>query len=132
LPIFVRINPSNGLYYERRKHSTTIKIDGEVLQESWRDQFLPRIEAMFRSNLLDDPEKRNTIALINPDIIVIQPQRVHVIENKPYYESKFDGNQGPGGAYIAFVKWLNNNKIPCEYLLIHSSSWKEYEQVKKI
>ena len=129
--------PSNRRVYERRKHSGTLNFDGEVFKTNDKDlsEFLPRIDAVFGSNLNNDPVREvNDIAGISPDIFLFQPKKegVYIIENKPFYESILDGNQGPGGAYIKFVKWLHNNNVPCEYLIIHSSSWKEYQKVKQI
>lgn len=49
-----------------------------------------------------------------------------------YWHRGFDGNQGVGGAYIDFINWLNAVGISCEYLLIHSISWKQYPIVKDI
>jgi hypothetical protein len=76
------------------------------------------------------------IARIQPDILFIHPDPrcVYVIENKPYDNSKFTGNQGPDEAYIHFVAWLNERGIPCEYLLIQSTgwTWPAYQRVKAV
>jgi hypothetical protein len=139
LPISSCINePSNGRVYERRNDSGTLNFEGEVFKTNDRilSEFLPRIDAVFGSNLNNDPvRERDNIAGISPDIFLFQPKKegLYIIENKPFYgRSVLDPNQGPGGAYIKFVKWLNKNVVPCEYLIIHSSSWKEYKKVKQI
>ncbi|MGA7562825.1 MAG: hypothetical protein WBW55_06435 [Desulfobaccales bacterium] len=123
--------------YEKRSHCPTIDIDGEVLNTSkiFLNAFLPTIDARFNLKLNDDC-KANTIALIKPDIFLIRPKRegVFIIENKPSYDSTFTGNQGPGEAYIEFVRWLYRNGIHCEYLLIHTAccSGETYEIIEKI
>ncbi|MGD0826637.1 MAG: hypothetical protein ABSA09_00930 [Desulfobaccales bacterium] len=140
LPISAcKSNPSFGdlVYpiYEKRSHSAIINIDGEVLNTSkiFLNEFLPIIDARFNLELDDDRKKANTIALIKPDIFLIRPKMegVFLRENKPSYDSTFDGNQGPGEAYIKFAKWLNDSGVPCDYLLIHSSSWKQYKKSKE-
>ncbi|MBP7526720.1 MAG: hypothetical protein KA801_02265 [Syntrophorhabdaceae bacterium] len=116
-----------------------MKVVGEVLREPGPDDFLPPIGAMYGLDLTSHPGRVTTkgdIAGIKPDIILIKPNRqgVSMMENKPYYESTFDGNPGPGGAYTDCVAWFNTLGIPCEYLLIHSISfsWKQYTLVKEV
>jgi hypothetical protein len=116
-----------------------LKIDGDILIHPSTDVFLPKIGARVGFNLTDDPARypaRGDIAGIDPDIVLIQPETkgVYIIENKPYYGSSFDGNQGPGGAYIDFVLWLNMRKVPCEYLVVHSVGWShsQYQKEKQI
>jgi hypothetical protein len=139
LPVSVCIDaPSaKGPWFESRKQSPYLKVVGDVLREPGPDDFLPRVGARYGLDLMNHPGRITTkgdIAGICPDIILIKPdkQGVSIIENKPYYESTFDGNQGPGGAYIDCVDWLNAAGIPCEYLLIHSISWKQYPTVKQV
>jgi hypothetical protein len=127
-----------GPWYRKREQRSTLKIDGEVLKEPGHKEFLPKIGAMFGHDLTVDsyrfPPKRD-IAGISPDILIIHPnnQGVVIIENKPYYGgSKFDGNQGVNGDYVAFVRWLNERNIPTEYLVIHSSSWQQHEKVYRL
>ena len=56
-----------------------------------------------------------------------------VIENKPHFGSAFKPNQGPGGAYVKFVGWLNSKGVHSEYLLIMPISWgKEYRKVLQL
>jgi hypothetical protein len=126
-----------GPWYQSRKLSPRLKIDGDILKHSVTDEFLTKISANYGLNLTDDPDtypEGNDIAGIDPDIILIKSQKkgVSLIENKPYYSSTFDGNQGPGGAYIQFVLWLNKRKIPCEYILIHSIGWSDSQYQKEI
>ncbi|MFZ0052952.1 MAG: hypothetical protein WAK96_14340 [Desulfobaccales bacterium] len=124
-------------YFEKRKYSETIKIEGEVLKtnDKYLINFLPEIDNIFKSNLNSYP-RRNTLAGISPDIFIIRPNRegVYIIENKPYYKPAFTGNQGPGQAYIEFVRWLYRNDIHCEYLLIHTAccAGETYEKIKQI
>jgi hypothetical protein len=93
---------TGGPWYEAREQSRSLKIEGDILKEPGPEEFLLKIGTTFRLNLLDDPKRfpaKGDIAGITPDILVIRPhmQGVYVIENKPYYESRFDGNQGPDG-----------------------------------
>ena len=126
-----------GPWFKPREQSDFLKIDGDVLKEASQDVFLPKIGEMFGIDMMNDPGRYvegNDIAGIVPDITVILPDRqgVYIIENKPYFESTFDGNQGLGGAYIDFVKWLNKKTIHCQYLIVQPISWKAYSKVKQV
>jgi hypothetical protein len=126
-----------GPWYESRRRIPFLGIKGDIIRERWPDEFLPTAEARFGLNLMNDPARfpaRGDIAGICPDIVVIRPEKqgLYVIEVKPYYESSFDGNQGPGGAYIDFVIWLNKRDVPCEYLVVQSISLQAYPIVKQI
>lgn len=141
LPVSICIeSPSpNGPWYESMKQTPFLKIDGEILKEPGPEVFLPKIGVMYGVDLVNDPARyttRGDIAGIFPDILLIRPNRqgVYIIENKPYYESSFNGNQGPGGAYIDFIKWQNARGIPFDYLIIQSISSKNehYSKVKQI
>jgi len=127
----------NGPWYEARKRDPFLKVEGTILKEPSPDEFLRQVGATFGLGLMSDPRRFTTsgnIAGISPDIVIIRPGRqgVCIIENKPYYRSSFTGNQGPGGAYTEFVLWLNGRGIPCQYLIIHSTSWEKYPQVKQL
>ncbi len=139
LPVSACIHaPSaNGPWFQSRKQSPSLHLVGDVLKEPGPDEFLPRIGAMFGLDLTNHPGRvtnMGDVAGIYPDIVLVKPskQGVSIIENKPYYGSSFDGNQGAGGAYVACVNWLNSVGLPCEYLLIHSISWKGYAMVKDV
>jgi len=122
--------PNSAPYYTSRKQVPSLKIEGDMYIEPGPHQFLYKISEMYNTNLMNDQSRITEIgdiAGINPDIVVILPkqQGVLIIENKPYYSSTFDGNQGPDGAYFRFVQWLNDEKhIHCEYLVIMPISWK--------
>jgi len=128
---------AQGPWFERRKESPYLKVVGEVLREPGPNDFLPPVGERFGLDLLNHADRvtmKGDIAGIYPDFVLIKPNRqgVSIVENKPYYESTFDGNQGAGGAYIDCVNWLNTVGVPCEYLIIHSVSWKQYPMVKKV
>ena len=140
LPVAAYIRSPSGRVpvYESRQHSPILRVDdGEVLREPGLYQCLAKIDAMFGMGLTVDPGRyppRGDIAGIAPDIVVLHRDKpgMCIIENKPYYESHFAPHQGPGGAYIDFVSWLNGKEVPTEYMVIHSSSWSEYLKVKKL
>jgi hypothetical protein len=128
-----------GPWYQSRKPSSYLKIDGDIIEHPVTDEFLTKIGKNHELNLIEDPDrylKGNDIAGITPDIILIKPEKkgVFIIENKPYGSgpSSFYGNQGPGGAYIEFVLWLNRKKIPCEYIVICPIGWTPREYQKEI
>lgn len=130
--------PKSAPFYTSRKQAPSLKIEGDMYIEPSSNQFLYKIAEMFDRKLMFD-ESRNTeigdITGINPDIVVVLPMRqgVLIIENKPYYGSTFDGNQGHNGAYVRFVKWLNSKDIHCEYLVIMPISWKNgYSKVAQL
>lgn len=140
LPISACIDvpSSNGPWYELRKEAPSLKVVGDVLPaELGPEVFLQRIGDMYGRDLSNDLSRNSAsgdITGIYPDIVLIQPNRtgVYVLENKPYYHSKFDGNQFAGGAYTSFVEWLNNMGIPTQYLVIQSASWREYAKVYEL
>jgi hypothetical protein len=128
LPISVPISNlnSDGHCYELRKVAPFLEINGTVLMDRGNDIFLSEIEKTFfkvlrndEGRYLDNPKR--DIAGINPDIMVIVPNKgVYLFENKPYDSISWTGNQGPDGAYVQFVNWLNNKGIHAEYIIIHS------------
>ena len=137
----IRTPSASGPWYESRQQSPILRIDdSEILKEPGPNKFLSKIGSVFGMNLMDDPGRCTTkgcITGIAPDIVLIRPgkQGVCIIENKPYYESGFGGNQAPpDGAYIDFVLWLNGEKgVPTEYMVMHSCSWKkDYPKVKQL
>jgi hypothetical protein len=128
LPISVCIdNPTaTGPWFKSRPQFGELSVEGKILEEG--QDFLEEIGAMFGKNLKGPPNGRITetgnIAGIEPDIIIMSNQVVYIVEVKPYDSSSFTGNQEAGkgkGAYLKFVKWINEKKnIPCEYLVIMS------------
>lgn len=122
--------PNKAPYYTSRQLRPSLKIEGDMLNIHPKPhQFLNKISEMFDPNLMNDSSwmtETGDITGIYPDIVVILPKRqgVLVIENKPYGDgSTFDGNQGLGGAYVEFVRWLNCKGIHCEYLITMPISW---------
>ncbi|MGC9975999.1 MAG: hypothetical protein ABSC57_04685 [Syntrophales bacterium] len=119
--------PKNSAPWYTSRNS--LKIEGDMYIEPGPNQFMYKIAETFDRKLINDPSRftqKGDITGIYPDIVVILPNRqgVLVIENKPYGDgSTFDGNQGPGGAYVDFVKWLIRKGIHCEYLVIMPISW---------
>ncbi len=139
LPVSICIDaPSpKGPWYKSREQSPILRVSGDLLKEPGPNEFLRVIGCRFDLDLINHPGRFTTkgdIAGIYPDLVLIKPNKhgISIMENKPYYESTFDGNQGPGGAYIDCVDWLNTVGIHCEYILIHSISWKQYPRVKEI
>lgn len=130
----IHIDVPNSALYTSRKQSRFLKIEGDMYIEPSPNQILYKIADTFDRNLMFDKSSRSSqngdITGIDPDIVIILPrhQGVLLIENKPYGDSsKFGGNQGPDGAYVKFVKWLNGKGISCQYLVIMPIAWPKGE-----
>ena len=135
LPVSACIENStaNGPRYTARMRSRYLHVDGDLLQTNCGPtQFLPAISARFGINLMSDPGRYRIvngqaydIAGLVFDMVLIKPgqQGIVIMENKPYDGSRPTFNQGVGGAYIDFVRWLDRLNIPCEYIIICSTSW---------
>ena len=138
LPTYCCINsPSNeGPWY--KQDNNIIKTQGFIYSQKEPEDLLDKIGTSYSVDLKKNPSRykeKGDIAGIKPDIVIIdrQEQGVILMENKPYYHSTFDGNQEPpDGAYIDFVRWLNEENIPTLFAVIHSSSWNTYSQVKQL
>lgn len=134
-------SPSQGgPWYESRQKSPFLHIEGDILMEPIRDDFLEKISTRFGIDLIGLSSGRITatgdITGIGPDIIIIKPnkQGIYIIEIKPYSWSSFTGNQEYSGAYLKFINWLNYKNIPCEYFVVKSIGCTPslYENVLKI
>jgi len=126
----------NGPWYKLTEQ--TVLTDGTIVCEQGYETLLGSIEDAFGVRLVQSSSRFTDIgdiAGIVPDIVIIDSNSkcVNILENKPYYGSRFDGNQmPPDGAYIRFVEWLNRKGITTRLNIIHSSSWKEYHKVKQL
>ncbi len=134
LPISACIHkPSDtGPWYERRRGSPCVNATGTVLIEPGPDQFFGAIKESIGLDLASDAGRFTSagdIGGIYPDILMLNQDSIFLMENKPYYGSKFDGNQDAEGAYAAFTEWMNRKAIRCEYLVLCPVSWPEYPKV---
>jgi hypothetical protein len=134
LPVSACIDSlTNGPRYTARMRSRYLHVDGKLLPPNCGPGvFLPKISARFGLNLGIHPGRYRIVNGNNYDIaglvfdmVLIKPgqQGIVIMENKPYYESTLTFNQGVGGDYIRFVRWLDRLNIPCEYIIICSTSW---------
>jgi len=124
-----------GPWYESRKSSPFVQATGTVLIEPGPNQFFEAIKNAIRRDLSNEAGRITSagdIAGICPDIMLLNENGIFLIENKPYYDSKFDGNQGADGAYASFVEWMNTKDVHCEYLVLCPISWPEYPKLKQL
>ncbi len=126
VPVSSYIPGSSSPWYGLRSKNPYINFNGSIIDHPGQGlSLLNIIETHLGVPLADDVgrwKKGCDIAGIQIDILHLDPREksIYVIENKPYYNSKLDGNQESGESYVEFVKWINSMGISCQYLFIHS------------